>query len=88
MPISQMGKLGYRNTKKLTQTAEMESGGAGCTRQGAWLSVPCRAALQCQEVPLSFLERITDLLSWSEGWTPHLTEGRRVFESPDVTSRA
>ena len=47
-----MGKLGYRNTKKLTQTAEMESGGAGRTRQGTGLSVPCRAALQCQEVTL------------------------------------
>lgn len=33
--ISQMGKLGYRNTKKLIQTAEMESGGVGLTRQGA-----------------------------------------------------
>ena len=57
MSISQMGILGYRNTKELTQTVEMESGGAGRTRQGTGLSVPCRAALQCQEVPLSFLER-------------------------------
>lgn len=70
-----MGKLGYRNTKKLIQTAEMEKWWCGAYTPG---SLALLALLGCPAVlggaTAIFRERsqITDLPSLSEGMDPSL----------------